>query len=126
MAASIAWRSLAPFSTTRAGFGMPPTRPAPLLPTCRNTGAPAPISGPVSHFGMLCALRNHAKWGDGWMPLAYPPGEAARQASATLPRYAEEAGRDPATIGIDTRVSAGAGAEAREQVRFWKSIGGSV
>jgi DNA invertase Pin-like site-specific DNA recombinase len=65
-------------------------------------------------------LRRCAKWGDGWMPLAYPPGEEARTAFATLHRYAEEAGRDPATLGIDTRVSAGAGAEAewREQVRF--------
>ena len=23
-------------------------------------------------------LRRCAKWGDGWMPLAYPPGEEAR------------------------------------------------
>ena len=40
-------------------------------------------------------------------------------------RYTEEAGRDPEKIGIDTRVSAGAGAEAdwRGQVRFWKSVG---
>ena len=70
-------------------------------------------------------LRRCAKWGDGWMPLAYPPGDEARAAFATLHRYAEEAGRDPASIGIDTRVSAGAGAESewREQVRFWKSIG---
>ena len=70
-------------------------------------------------------LRRCAKWGDGWMPLAYPPGEEARTAFATLHRYAEEAGRDPATIGIDTRVSAGAGVESewRDQVRFWKSIG---
>ena len=49
-------------------------------------------------------------------------------ANARLPncaRYVEEAARDPATIGIDTRVSAGAGTEAewREEVRFWKSIG---
>ena len=65
-------------------------------------------------------LRRVVKWGDGWMPLAYPPGEEAKAAFAKLQRYAEEAGRDPATIGIDTRVSAGAGAEAewREQVRF--------
>ena len=44
---------------------------------------------------------------------------------ATLQRYAEEAGRDPAAMGIDTRVSAGASGEAewREQLRFWKSIG---
>jgi len=42
-------------------------------------------------------LRRCAKWGNGWMPLAYPPGEEARTAFATLPRYADEAGRDPAS-----------------------------
>jgi alkanesulfonate monooxygenase SsuD/methylene tetrahydromethanopterin reductase-like flavin-dependent oxidoreductase (luciferase family) len=59
------------------------------------------------------------------MPRAYPPGEEARKAVATLQRYAEEAGRDPATIGIDTRVSADAGGEAewRREVQLWKSIG---
>src|SRR5438128_429888 len=69
-------------------------------------------------------LRRCAKWGDGWMPLAYPPGEEARTAIATLRHFAEESGRDPATIGIDTRVSA-AGEEAqwREDVGFWKSCG---
>jgi hypothetical protein len=37
---------------------------------------------------------------------------------------AEEAGRDPATIGIDTRVSAaGDETEWRDTVRFWKSCG---
>jgi len=70
-------------------------------------------------------LRRCAKWGDGWMPLAYPPGEEARTAITTLRRHVEAAGRDPAMIGIDTRVSAGAGAAAewRAEVRFWKSIG---
>jgi alkanesulfonate monooxygenase SsuD/methylene tetrahydromethanopterin reductase-like flavin-dependent oxidoreductase (luciferase family) len=70
-------------------------------------------------------LRRCAKWGDGWMPLAYSPGKEARAAIATLRRYTEEAGRDPAAIGIDTRVSAGAGREVewREEVRSWKSIG---
>lgn len=70
-------------------------------------------------------LRRVVKWGDGWMPLAYAPGdEAARAAFDRLRRVAEEAGRDPATIGIDTRVSA-AGDEAqwRADVRFWKSCG---
>jgi probable F420-dependent oxidoreductase len=70
-------------------------------------------------------LRRCAKWGDGWMPLAYPPGEEARTAIATLRRYVEGEGRDPAAIGIDTRVSAGAGTEAdwRDEVRLWKSLG---
>ena len=58
------------------------------------------------------------------MPLAYPPGDEARTAFATLHRYAEEAGRDPATIGIDTRVSAaGEEDEWRGTVQFWKSCG---
>jgi alkanesulfonate monooxygenase SsuD/methylene tetrahydromethanopterin reductase-like flavin-dependent oxidoreductase (luciferase family) len=70
-------------------------------------------------------LRRCAKWGDGWMPLAYPPGEAARAAIATLHRYVEAADRDPKTIGIDTRVSAGAGTEPdwRKEVGLWKSLG---
>ena len=51
-------------------------------------------------------LRRVVKWGDGWMPLAYGPGEEARAAFDQLAPLAEEAGRDPATIGIDTRVSA--------------------
>jgi probable F420-dependent oxidoreductase len=54
-------------------------------------------------------LRRCAKWGDGWMPLAYPPGEAAKTAIATLRRYAEEAGRDPSSLGLSVRLLAGAG-----------------
>jgi hypothetical protein len=52
----------------------------------------------------------------------HPPGRAAIAKSRG---YAEAAGRDPASIGIDTRVTAGIGAEAewRETVRFWKSCG---
>ena len=47
-----------------------------------------------------------------------------RRRSPNCARYAEAAGRDPATIGIDTRVSA-AGEEAqwRADVQFWKSCG---
>ena len=88
---------------------------------------PRPASGkvPLWYGGHAdVTLRRVAKWGDGWMPLAYPPGEAARAAIAKLHAYAEEAGRDPATIGIDTRVSA-AGDEAqwRQDVLTWKSCG---
>ena len=59
------------------------------------------------------------------MPLAYGPGDEAAAAIAKLRAYAEAAGRDPASIGIDTRVSVGIGAEAewRDTVRFWKSCG---
>jgi len=70
-------------------------------------------------------LRRCAKWGDGWMPLAYAPGNEARTAFDRLRAYAETEGRDPATIGIDTRVSAGRGTEAewRDEVRAWKALG---
>jgi probable F420-dependent oxidoreductase len=70
-------------------------------------------------------LRRCARWGDGWMPLAYAPGDEARAAFDRLRAYAEAEGRDPAAIGIDTRVSAGRGGEAewRDEVRAWKALG---
>lgn len=88
---------------------------------------PRPIHGgvPLWYGGHAEAtLRRLVKWGDGWMPLAYAPGEAARAAFDRLRGMAEETGRDPATIGIDTRVSA-AGDEAqwRDDAQFWKSCG---
>jgi len=88
---------------------------------------PRPASGRVKlwyggHADVT--LRRVVRWGDGWMPLAYGPGEEARAAFDKLRGYAEAAGRDPATIGIDTRVSA-AGDEAqwRADVQTWKSCG---
>jgi probable F420-dependent oxidoreductase len=89
---------------------------------------PLPLkrSVPIWYGGHADAtLHRVVKWGDGWMPLAYAPGEEARVAIDTLRGYAEAAGRDPSSIGIDTRVSVGIGAEAewREAVRFWKSCG---
>lgn len=70
-------------------------------------------------------LRRAAKWGAGWMPLSYKPGDEAKAAIDRLHAYAVAEGRDPASIGIDTRVTAGLGDEAawRETVRTWKSIG---
>ena len=88
---------------------------------------PRPASGqvPIWYGGHAeVTLRRVVKWGDGWMPLAYAPGEEARAAFDTLRRMAEAAGRDAATIGIDTRVSAaGDEREWRDTVRFWKSCG---
>ena len=88
---------------------------------------PRPASGrvPLWYGGHAEAtLRRVVKYGDGWMPLAYGPGEEARAAFARLRGMAEAAGRDPATIGIDTRVSAaGSEAEWRADVSFWKSCG---
>jgi probable F420-dependent oxidoreductase len=69
-------------------------------------------------------LRRAAKWGDGWMMLAYPPGEAALTAFATFRRYCEEAGRAPGTVQISVRTSAGGTPEDwRREVAFWKAAG---
>jgi alkanesulfonate monooxygenase SsuD/methylene tetrahydromethanopterin reductase-like flavin-dependent oxidoreductase (luciferase family) len=44
---------------------------------------------------------------------------------AKLRAYAEQEGRDPATLGIEVWVSTGASDEAnwREEFKFWKSAG---
>ena len=70
-------------------------------------------------------MQRVVKWGDGRMPLNYPPGDEAVAAFNRLRAMTEVAGRDPVSIGIDTRTTVGIGAEAewRETVRFWKSCG---
>jgi probable F420-dependent oxidoreductase len=70
-------------------------------------------------------LRRIAKWGDGWMMLSYPPDETARAEFAKLHRYAEQEGRDPASIGIEIWVGNAAGDETawRDEFRFWKAAG---
>ncbi|MBV8870321.1 MAG: LLM class flavin-dependent oxidoreductase, partial [Acetobacteraceae bacterium] len=71
-------------------------------------------------------LRRIAKWGDGWMMLALPAGPEATAAFDTLRRYAEQEGRDPASIGIEiwTSTAQNAGEQAwREEFRFWKAAG---
>ena len=70
-------------------------------------------------------MRRVVEWGDGWMPMAYAPGDEAKAAFDKLRGMAEAAGRDPAGIGIDTRTTAGLGSEAewRDTMRFWKSCG---
>lgn len=66
-----------------------------------------------------------AKWGDGWMPNAYPPDQSALDIFATLRRLTEEAGRDPAAVGIEVWTSCGNTTEAdwRKEVSFWKRAG---
>lgn len=69
-------------------------------------------------------LRRVAALGDGWLPQM-PPNDDARQMLQRLRRYAEEHGRDPASIGIEARVSiAGTTPDDwRRQVDGWRSLG---
>src|SRR5580704_8925150 len=89
---------------------------------------PLPVnrSIPIWYGGHAEAtLHRVVKYGDGWMQLNYAPGPEAAASIARLRSLAEAAGRDPSTIGIDTRVTVGIGEEAewRDTVRFWKSCG---
>lgn len=50
--------------------------------------------------GSKAALRRTGQLGDGWMGTALVDTEAMTTAMATIRRHAEEAGRDPNTIGM--------------------------
>jgi probable F420-dependent oxidoreductase len=66
-----------------------------------------------------------AKWGDGWMPNAYPPDQSALDIFSELRRLTEQEGRDPAAVGIEVWTSCGESNEAdwRKEVAFWKQAG---
>jgi len=70
-------------------------------------------------------LRRIAKWGDGWMMLAYPTGEQAKLEFAKLRAYVEQAGRDPSPVAIEVWVSTAEGGptEWREELAYWKAAG---
>jgi probable F420-dependent oxidoreductase len=70
-------------------------------------------------------LRRIAKWGDGWIMLAHPLGDAARAQFAKLRGFAKDAGRDPATIGLEVWTStAEGGPDAwRDEVKGWRDLG---
>src|SRR5512133_2994057 len=62
---------------------------------------PRPASGKVPvWFGghVERTLERIAKFGDGWMPNAYPPDQSALDILAQLRRLTEQAGRDPKQI----------------------------
>ena len=75
---------------------------------------PRPASGrvPIWYGGHADAtFRRAAKYGDGFMPLAYPPNDTALTAFDKLRRMTREVGRDPARMGIEVWVSLGGGNE---------------
>jgi probable F420-dependent oxidoreductase len=89
---------------------------------------PRPASGrvPVWYGGHHeRTLPRIAKWGDGWMPNAYPADQSALDAFGELRRLTEAAGRDPARVGIEVWVSMGSGGESEwaKDARFWKQAG---
>jgi probable F420-dependent oxidoreductase len=69
-------------------------------------------------------LQRIAKWGDGWIMLAHPPGDAARAEIAKLRAYVEAAGRKKEAVGLSVWVSAvGDEASWRKEIEAWKEAG---
>ncbi len=70
-------------------------------------------------------LRRIAKYGDGYMPIDYAPGEKALALFAKVRALTLEAGRRPEDVGIEVWVSPGVGNETdwRRDVGFWKEAG---
>jgi probable F420-dependent oxidoreductase len=89
---------------------------------------PRPASGRVPlWFGghAEATFRRAAKYGDGFMPLAYQPGDEMLAAFEKLRRLTREAGRDPAQMGIEVWVSPGVGTpdDWRGDIAFFKRAG---
>jgi probable F420-dependent oxidoreductase len=87
-----------------------------------------PKSGrvPVWFGGHTAAtLRRVAKYGDGYMPLDYAPGDEALAVFAKLRELTRGAGRAPEAVGLEVWVSPGAGDtdDWRREISFWKAAG---
>jgi len=72
--------------------------------------APLPVQRPIplwlGAFGDKRALARIGRIADGWIPLL-PPGPELEAAKAVITAAAQDAGRDPATIGMEGRLDAG-------------------
>ncbi len=88
---------------------------------------PLPVQRPIPiWFGGAAdpALRRMARLGDGWMPNTMPPDQG-RPLVETLRRYLAEAGRDPASFGIDVRLNLGSLSqpEWERYAEAWRDLG---
>ena len=95
------------------------------------TGAgisPPPVQRPIPlWFGARspAAYRRAGRLGDGWFPMVVP-GPELDAARAIVEQAAVEAGRDPATIGMDGRVSwTGDADRFVDHVGRWRKAGAS-
>ena len=91
--------------------------------------APLPVQRPIPvWFGAQSppAYRRAGRLADGWFPQV-PPGPRLDEARAIVTEAAAGAGRDPADIGMEGRVSWGDGGAARlaGQVAGWREAGAS-
>jgi probable F420-dependent oxidoreductase len=88
--------------------------------------APRPVQQPIPlWFGAQSApaYRRAGRLGDGWFPQV-PPGPELEAARRVVDAAAAEAGRDPATLGMEGRISWTGSADAVvEAVEAWRAAG---
>ena len=88
---------------------------------------PLPVQHPIPiWFGGHAEpmLKRVGRLGDGWFPLRAPEDEA-RGMVERVRRYAREAGRDPASIGVEFHINLSDGAEADwvKRAEGWMDMG---
>jgi hypothetical protein len=99
-------------------------------PSERITGAglaPLPVQRPIPvWFGAQseAAYRRVGRLADGWFPQV-PPGPKLDEARAIVNRAARDAGRDPASIGMEGRVTWGDGGieQLLQHIDKWRAAG---
>jgi probable F420-dependent oxidoreductase len=89
---------------------------------------PRPKSGKVPvWFGghVESTLERVAKYGDGFIPNRWPPGDEVLATFDRLRGMIKAAGRNAADVGIDVWISVGKGTEDdwRRDIAFWKKAG---
>jgi probable F420-dependent oxidoreductase len=88
--------------------------------------APLPVQRPIPvWFGAQSApaYRRAGQLADGWFPQV-PPGPRLDEARAVVEHAAQEAGRDPAALGMEGRVTwRGDAAAVAGEVRAWHEAG---
>ena len=89
---------------------------------------PLPVQRPIPIWfggGADAVLRRTARMGDGWISNLGGPDERSRDILDRLQQYTRQEGRDPASIGIETWVSARTGQPERwaSSVAAWRDFG---
>lgn len=102
---------------THAGINpLPVQRPIPLWIGQGNPHNPVPREHILRRIGRLA---------DGMFSL-FPPDEAGREIISRVRGYAQEAGRDPASLGVQGRVTMASGTGPEDwvtQMKQWEGVG---
>jgi probable F420-dependent oxidoreductase len=89
--------------------------------------APLPVQRPIPVWFGAQSERAYVRVGrlaDGWFPQM-PPGSRLDEATRVVAAAAEDAGRDPATIAMEGRVSWGGADRLIDHVGRWRDAGAS-